>query len=66
MDLIKSGKLFKDLRKGKNLTQKQLADVLGVKPKTVSKWETGKGFPDFRIDKKRSYCYTNESDVTIM
>ena len=49
MDLIKSGKLFKDLRKGKNLTQKQLADVLGVKPKTVSKWETGKGFPDVSI-----------------
>lgn len=46
MDLIKSGELLRDLRKSKQLTQKQLADKLGVLPKTVSKWETGNGFPD--------------------
>lgn len=46
MDLIKNGKLLSDLRKSKGLTQKQVAEVLGVVPKTVSKWETGKGFPD--------------------
>ena len=46
MDLIKSGKLIRDLRKARGLTQKQVADRLGILPKTVSKWETGHGFPD--------------------
>ena len=46
MDLTKNGKLLCDLRKAKGLTQKQVADILGVSPKTVSKWETGHGFPD--------------------
>ena len=46
MDLHKFGQFFRDLRKEKNLTQKQVADLLGISPKTVSKWETGHGFPD--------------------
>ncbi len=46
MDLIKNGKLLYDLRKSKGMTQKQVAEILGVVPKTVSKWETGRGFPD--------------------
>ena len=41
MDLIKNGKLLYDLRKSKGMTQKQVADKLGIVPKTVSKWETG-------------------------
>ena len=46
MDLNKNGKLLCDLRKSKGMTQKQVADKLGIVPKTVSKWETGHGFPD--------------------
>ena len=46
MDLNKSGKFLCDLRKAKGMTQKQIADKLGILPKTVSKWETGRGFPD--------------------
>ncbi len=46
MDLNKNGKLLCNLRKAKGLTQKQVADKLGILPKTVSKWETGHGFPD--------------------
>ena len=46
MDLSKNGKLLCDLRKIKGMTQKEVADKLGVLPKTVSKWETGRGFPD--------------------
>lgn len=49
MDLIKSGKFIYGLRKRKGMTQKQVADRLGVLPKTVSKWETGHGFPDISI-----------------
>ena len=31
------------------MTQLQLADKLGVSDKTVSKWETGKGYPDITL-----------------
>ena len=46
MNLNESGKLLCELRKAKGMTQKQVADKLGIVPKTVSKWETGRGFPD--------------------
>lgn len=46
MDLSKTGKLIKELRREKGLTQKELSQELGISPKTVSKWETGHGFPD--------------------
>ena len=36
-----TGKFIAHLRKEKNLTQKELADKLGISDKTVSKWETG-------------------------
>lgn len=49
MDLSKNGKLLYDLRKAKGMTQKQVAEKLGVLPKTVSKWETGHGFPDVSV-----------------
>ena len=49
MDLAKNGLLIRTLRKSKGLTQKDLAERLGVVPKTVSKWETGQGFPDVSI-----------------
>ena len=31
------------------MTQLQMADSLGVSDKTVSKWETGKGYPDITL-----------------
>ena len=46
MNLDKNGQLLTQLRKSRGMTQKQVADMLGVLPKTVSKWETGHGFPD--------------------
>lgn len=46
MDLQKNGKLIYDLRKATGMTQKQLAERLGIEAKTVSKWENGHGFPD--------------------
>ncbi|MBQ8431544.1 MAG: DUF2807 domain-containing protein [Clostridia bacterium] len=33
-------------RKAKKMTQKMLADRLGISPQAVSKWENGLGFPD--------------------
>lgn len=40
------GIFITELRKGKNLTQKELAKKLNVSDKAISRWETGKGFPD--------------------
>lgn len=49
MDLIKIGKFIAQLRKGKGLTQVQLADMIGVSDKTISKWERGNGLPDVSL-----------------
>lgn len=46
MDCVKIGRLIARLRKEKGLTQKNVADFLGVLNKTVSKWECGLGCPD--------------------
>lgn len=46
MDKEKTGKLIKEMRVQKGLTQNQLAEVLGVSNKAVSRWETGNSFPD--------------------
>ena len=35
-----------DLRKGRSLTQEQLAEAVGVSAQAVSKWETGTCLPD--------------------
>ena len=49
MNLTKTGKLISELRKEKGLTQKALAESIGICAKTVSKWETGRGFPDVTL-----------------
>ena len=36
-----TGNTIKLLRESKGYTQKQLADIISVSDKTVSKWETG-------------------------
>lgn len=46
MDCTKIGSLIAKLRKEKGLTQKNVADNLGILSKTVSKWECGLGCPD--------------------
>ena len=43
------GKFISELRKEKGLTQLQLAEKLNVTDKAVSRWETGKNFPDIDI-----------------
>ena len=46
MEQEKMGQFVQQLRKEKQLTQKELATVLGVSDKTISKWEKGNGTPD--------------------
>ena len=49
MDQTRTGALIRALRQGKNLTQRQLADTIGVSDKAVSKWERGCGAPDISL-----------------
>ncbi len=46
MDPVKTGSFIAELRKEKEMTQLQLAAVLNVSDKAVSRWETGRGMPD--------------------
>lgn len=46
MDSKKTGSFIAVLRKEKKYTQAQLAEMLNVSNRTVSKWENGDGFPD--------------------
>ena len=41
--------LLKERRKEKGLTQLQLAEKLNVTDKAISRWETGKNYPDIEI-----------------
>ena len=49
MDNAQFGHFVAQLRKEQNMTQKELAERLHVTAKAVSKWETGKGFPDLKL-----------------
>ena len=49
MDQKKTGNLLKKLRSEKGLTQEQLAEILNVSNRTVSRWETGSNMPDISL-----------------
>lgn len=49
MDKSRTGALIVAARREKHLTQKELAQVLHVSDRTVSKWERGAGFPDISL-----------------
>ena len=49
MDQVKIGNFLKKLRKEKGITQEQLAEILNVSGRTVSRWETGNNMPDISI-----------------
>ena len=54
MDLVKIGKYVAGKRKELGLTQKQLAEKLGMSDKSVSKWERGICLPDVSVYEE--YC----------
>lgn len=49
MNQVLTGRFIKECRKGKGLTQEQLAEKLNISCKTVSKWECGNGFPEISL-----------------
>ena len=46
MNTYVTGTTIKQLRENQNMTQAELAEIIGVSSKTISKWETAKGLPD--------------------
>ena len=49
MDNDRLARTIKNARLKKGYTQSQLADLLNVSNKTISKWETGRGYPDITL-----------------
>ena len=46
MSNVSMGEIISTLRKEKGMTQKEIADQLGITDKAVSKWERNIAFPD--------------------
>jgi len=49
MNQYVTGAVIKELREKNHMTQAELAELLCVSDKTISKWETGKGYPDVSL-----------------
>ena len=49
MNQYVTGAVIKELREKNHLTQSELAQRLCVSDKTISKWETAKGYPDISL-----------------
>ena len=50
-----TGTLIAKIRQERNMTQTQLAEMVHVSDKIISKWENGKGFPDISV--MESHCH---------
>ena len=61
-DTMKIAKKIKDARIGKNMTQMNLADAMGVSYQAVSNWERGNSMPD--ISKLEDLCDTLDLSVS--
>ena len=57
LDNKKVGTLLYRLRKEKQMTQKQIADMMNISDKTVSKWERGLGCPDVSLLRELSNIF---------
>jgi len=49
MNQYVTGAMIRRLREERRMTQQQLAEKMMVSGKTVSKWETGRGYPDISL-----------------
>lgn len=54
MDQTKIGNFIAQCRKNKNITQEQLAQMLNITDKAISKWENGRCMPDISLLKNLS------------
>lgn len=49
MNQYVTGTMIRSLRESRHMTQAELAEKIGVSDKAVSKWETGRGYPDITL-----------------
>jgi transcriptional regulator with XRE-family HTH domain len=57
MELEKFGKFVQKIREQRNLTQKQLGDILNITDKAVSRWERGECYPEITILPNLANCF---------
>lgn len=62
LDMKKMGKQIAHLRIENSYTQEQLAEVLGISPQAVSKWENGKAVPEIPMLCKMSELFNCSVD----
>lgn len=61
-----TGAIIRQLRENSHLTQAELAEKLCVSDKTVSKWETAKGYPDISLLESLAQIFNvSVADITI-
>jgi len=56
---------IKSLRKAKGLTQEDVAEMLGVSPQSVSKWERGETYPDVTLLPSLANLFKTSVDAII-
>ncbi len=52
VDQKEMGEMIRSLREKKGMTQLEMAEVLNLSDRTISKWETGRGYPDITFIEK--------------
>lgn len=62
MNTYVTGSTIRQLREAKGLTQAELAEMLSVSAKTISKWETAKGLPASPCGAQ--VCFTSTATAT--
>ncbi|MCL2548537.1 MAG: helix-turn-helix domain-containing protein [Symbiobacteriaceae bacterium] len=59
------GENLRTMRKSKDLTQEDVAGILGVTPQTVSKWERGDTYPDITMLPSLANLFNTSIDTLI-
>ena len=58
-------KTLKDLRKRKDITQADLADILGITQQAVARWERDKSEPDIKTLKQLAEYFSVSTDYLL-
>lgn len=65
IDQEKTGRLIASLRKKENMTQEQLAEILGVSNRSISRWECGQGCPELSLLKELAEIFNTDVDTLL-